>query len=53
MLTYRKEECASLLVAGQWSWTTPKSGGGRSASYKLGCIKERRLNTRRPVATPS
>ncbi|MEI5907530.1 hypothetical protein WAK64_10715 [Bacillus spongiae] len=40
MLTYRKEECASLLVAGQWSWTTPICGTARSATYKLGCIKE-------------
>ncbi|MGM7634751.1 hypothetical protein [Bacillus sp. Hm123] len=35
MLTYRKEERGSPLVASAWSWTTPKSGRRCSATYGL------------------
>ncbi|WP_100403638.1 hypothetical protein [Bacillus sp. FJAT-42315] len=35
MLTYRKEDRGSPLVAGVWSWTMKKSGKRWSAAYEL------------------
>ncbi|WP_338753503.1 hypothetical protein [Bacillus sp. FJAT-52991] len=32
MLTYRKEERESTLVAGTWSWTTRNAEGARSSA---------------------